>query len=1059
MLKRDMPRSQTIEDELQQIHSLIWQVNSDYTTNAKKQIFLHDARTKYITLQNSVISGLDSYSFMPFNDFQETTKGMDTRIEFPYWINGESNNASPSIPHDTTASSYGTVGPVLATNRMKQADVIDILDETYKYEQIPLIQLGIAIPMPIKPIVQYIEKNIVALSDDLGVTFGTGLLIHCRLVLTARHCLESRTITDILVRNNYQKQRDKESVDFWTHNRISKIVEENAELDYAIILLRTQVENFHKITLNLKNTYFGSSIFLHHPMGGPKKVSIHESLESSNEMWSYSGFHDSEKGSSGGVYIDVNGKIFALHCLKISCTTNAKWIKDIYEVSYTLKTIYKPDGATKDSLFLSFDNPINQNLLPAEDRQSYGEYLETIDRQPSRDFLNANAGRSRMPELAHHHIIPKSNLEFLWMLGKEFPRIESLLKNLAWKHPQASHPSHGNLVVNNVIWSTWNLFTGPSSRPGGLVPGYDPKVDQFTKEPAKPFSFDLSLWNALTPLHIKITEVFDLRSQISGLEKTRIIELLDASAEQAIVVDPDDELATSTNPFKKYKILLNEVCGLLRPILSYYDRTTQLIHLTNNKDWTVHDRYVISTIKPVTSMKVKHLYLYYDEHKNCLLYSTITPQDISKSEIELKGPAFSNIEEKIKYSNQLTDQEKYEIISETSRRGDTILDSYKLRTSLDEPPATKVIVYLVSEIIFDNPILNHPMKQIVFETAYKIGGINAINYMIELGLDQKQYQSFLSNLHKFGITKTLSIELGYSAIEKGYLVSKIAGTPLHKEEFTQNHLAFNKQTIVSFVTKEAIEALPIIKYFFNEILYIPFVIPEVIDNNYFKIALYNVAVNIGMSSLTGKIDITSSSIPTAIYGSKILVYEYLANQKHINFQSQEDKSIDSPSEFIQKCGLDILAQTSLGIIGSLVYGSPIFYDSVISAGIGSIQCYSLHNQKEKNSGILSTIESIIPYTMNALVLYVLGKNMQFDLSTQFGQMLAVKQSFAVMSSVVMTDYLIKLSLPIIIERVDNTKERYIDPLFKDIEQKISHVIYDGYYYLIGVNEEDNAQMY
>ena len=214
----------------------------------------------------------------------------------------------------------------------------------------------------------------------------------------------------------------------------------------------------------------------------------------------------------------------------------------------------------------------------------------------------------------------------------------------------------------------------------------------------------------------------------------------------------------------------------------------------------------------------------------------------------------------------------------------------------------------------------------------------------------------------------------------------------------------------SFVAKEVIEAFPTIKYFAKEILHVPYSLPAFMDNNYFKMIAHYIACNIGMFSVSGKLNLVVSSLPTLVYGGRILSYEYLSQQKQINFQSHEDKSINSPIEFIQKCGFDIVAQTTFGIISSLIQGNPAIYDITISATVGGLQCYSSYNQKDNidQNKVLLTGEVIIPYITDTVAYYITANNMNFDTSNTEGQILAIKQGFTVLSSVVMTDYMTKL---------------------------------------------------
>jgi hypothetical protein len=227
--------------------------------------------------------------------------------------------------------------------------------------------------------------------------------------------------------------------------------------------------------------------------------------------------------------------------------------------------------------------------------------------------------------------------------------------------------------------------------------------------------------------------------------------------------------------------------------------------------------------------------------------------------------------------------------------------------------------------------------------------------------------------------------------EKG-LVPTIDYTKQDDSYFRSSPSPIKQFAIASFITKELIEIAPTVKYITKDILHIPYSLPIFIDNNYFKITAHIITCNVG--------------ILTAIYSGKILSYEYLTKQKLEIFQNTENKSINNSIEFIKKCGFDILSQTTLGTMGGIISGTPAVYDVIISASISGMQCYNLYNQEQNHQ----THYAVIPYIMDLVTLYSVTKQMDFDLSNQVGQMIAVKQVSLALNAVALTDYLTKLFL-------------------------------------------------
>jgi hypothetical protein len=336
----------------------------------------------------------------------------------------------------------------------------------------------------------------------------------------------------------------------------------------------------------------------------------------------------------------------------------------------------------------------------------------------------------------------------------------------------------------------------------------------------------------------------------------------------------------------------------------------------------------------------------------------------------------------------------------------------------------KCIVSYVNHIeYYSNNILLR--NDCLLNQAGKVGGIKAVNSLIDLGEDAEVASIIMEYTNLYGANHIVDVLFGsihnidsaikeetpsityITSTESGYEHSGSRNQPRENSYFWDN----SKVTLSSFTAKEAIEALPTIKYFVKEILHITYELPEFTDNNYFKLTAHFIACNVGMFSLTGKFNVANSLLPTAIYGNKLLAHEYLTNFKQSNFDKEENKSISTPYEFIQKCGFDMVTQATLGMASSLLSGNPFIYDIAISATVGGVECYNLYTQQDSKSSQASNkgiTQATLPYLADTIVYYATTWNMDFDLSSTFGQMLAVKKGFTVLSNVVMTDYLSKL---------------------------------------------------
>lgn len=388
-------------------------------------------------------------------------------------------------------------------SRLPQTHVIDVIAGNYpqKYRE-PVT----AVRDSLSECVMNVECNVGAVSGRKGRAFASGVLIAPNLFLTARHAVEKKFSDEFIVRLAYQKQHSE--LYHGDIHRVTRVVEENEDLDYAILLLEEPVKNFKAIPIEIKNQVGGNTIFIHHANGGPKVVSVHASMESGFYQFMYESFHDTIKGSSGGPYFTSSQKIFGLHLLKDNIT-GVRWVKEIYERSSILQILYDQNGIYKN-VVLNRDrmSAITLPLTPGRFSQKHIKSIERVDKPLGfeKEFGELPAGYSR------HHIIPAGDMGFLWFMGEENTSIKHLLKDISYNRLG---------TIESVEWAPWNLFIGPDNRPQDPIKG-DPGEGV---EPIRPPSYHEALWDQIQSLYQQIQNCWHSRMQLSSAISDELVNM------------------------------------------------------------------------------------------------------------------------------------------------------------------------------------------------------------------------------------------------------------------------------------------------------------------------------------------------------------------------------------------------------------------------------------------------------------------------------------------------------------------------------------------------------
>ena len=266
-------------------------------------------------------------------------------------------------------------------------------------------------------------------------------------------------------------------------------------------------------------------------------------------------------------------------------------------------------------------------------------------------------------------------------------------------------------------------------------------------------------------------------------------------------------------------------------------------------------------------------------------------------------------------------------------------------------------------------------------------------------------------------------------------------TQLHSR--SQSDVAF-----IFFTIKELIENAPTVKYFSAEIInpLVHPVIPQDFENiismfGFFQANYLWVGAHLSTSlaaafffpnkDITLAVKFGAALSSSAIYFAKVEVFDYL-NQLHVakTHHNIDELSINNASDFLSHCNKEIIAYNFLGFFNSItnkllipnLSNSLLFFDAFNNAAISGLQCYVYHKDMVRETP-KSFVETTIPYLMDAMYIYF---NMKQSASMSFNSFhegfFSVKKGIMLLSGLVLTDYLTKVTLTVVSEEI---KEQYI----------------------------------
>lgn len=489
------------------------------------------------------------------------------------------------IPKGASVQRYATLAEVehgaLDITSLPQTHLIDL----------PVLPRPTRFAIPkksVKELVDNVSHSIGAIAFKNGIPFASCILLSPSLILTTAHAIEGLPMQSLELILDYELKIW--GLDLGRRFAIWHLIEVNAELDYAILTLNISLANFRSPIFKLHDQQFGICLLISHPQGDPKKVAIHHTLESDYQMLGYVGFHDSYPGSSGGAYINTEGKIVALHRLYggvgfAGFKTGGIWIKKIYDSSFIMQQLYSSDGRYFGNNI--YPNPDPRTMIPISiSTLRLRKFLERV--AAPRDFPPHDT-RDGLQK-TYHHIVPIGSLEFLWLLGRENLTIRELLKKLAWQGGEKREQT-----INTVAWATWNLIQGPA----GSLRADDPQHDPTDEEKICPRFFNKELWQQLLILLANLRSVYTLRQALDAELKENRDLLRSIENYDGVAFNPSSGLMSSAFILRKSRILNampeyryyvaahNRIVLTLSRIHGTLRRTDQynLIHFYRETEW------------------------------------------------------------------------------------------------------------------------------------------------------------------------------------------------------------------------------------------------------------------------------------------------------------------------------------------------------------------------------------------------------------------------------------------------------------------------------------------
>ncbi|CAL7962408.1 hypothetical protein MIDIC_470022 [Alphaproteobacteria bacterium] len=221
----------------------------------------------------------------------------------------------------------------------------------------------------------------------------------------------------------------------------------------------------------------------------------------------------------------------------------------------------------------------------------------------------------------------------------------------------------------------------------------------------------------------------------------------------------------------------------------------------------------------------------------------------------------------------------------------------------------------------------------------------------------------------------------------------------------------SKINVGAFTAKTALEHVVAIKYFAHDIVGIE--VPDLLQNKGLLVAAHTISGLVGALTIPGgeqiniNIKLLAPIISTVFYGVNLATHELIQSTIQNKIISEAingtDFAIKSFGDFVTKCGVEVFlgaGTQAAGRIAAAMFGA---VSGAVSTGL---QCYAIH-QELSNPSKMSTTTKVIVYTADVAA----AAGAYYNFGSAGPNMYAnIQKWFAILDTVVATDYFVKLSL-------------------------------------------------
>eukprot|EP00835_Amoeboradix_gromovi_P006440 NODE_757_length_4524_cov_0.312768.p1 type:complete len:597 gc:universal NODE_757_length_4524_cov_0.312768:1231-3021(+) len=351
---------------------------------------------------------------------------------------------------------------------------------------------------PFSGVVSQRLSAIVGVGNTKRIT-STGLIISQHCVITALHCIQDADIASIQIWLNFELEEDY-MTRIPTLYSPKCLIFADKDLDIAVLHISEYLDcKSFEFTMPKKEDEL---VLLHHPHGFPKVVSL-GSVCKISEKYVFTDHH-TNFGSSGGIYMDLQGNFISIHLSKQLGETKSILLSVIFNTIDILKEILKNR---------SLEFPKIESFDRIEQSSFFQSSRDDEDRPKCfPDFPKSNIA------MANHHIIPRNLLLTFYNFVKNTD-LNGIFRSLKYDCTcNGDRKCYDDEIKGyRFLWMSSNIFQGPAQN----IRKNDP-CDKV--EPFKPSSFNDDRWKTLMELYRLILGVLiqrDLKKVGDRCERIR----------------------------------------------------------------------------------------------------------------------------------------------------------------------------------------------------------------------------------------------------------------------------------------------------------------------------------------------------------------------------------------------------------------------------------------------------------------------------------------------------------------------------------------------------------